>query len=1113
MVNKIYTLIWVLLFALPLAAQTPKVSIEHQLESPGTIAVPIHFEHFDQNITAITLNIGFDQDVLTFTGLHPDLDPDGIWIYHDDGGVLSIAYVGLVDISGQSLTLEFEYNGFTSPLDFLPGSEFETETGTIPPSGIIFVNGSVSMNAMDAHGSISLGTIDDVPVEQQVLIPIHAEGDGFGEVGAFSLKINYDPARLLHTTNILNIHPVLEEGGDLFINQLEGQIQIEWLGSPGTGADLSEPTKLLDMQFVFQGGGNALLDFAVGSEMLDGNGDALAVLFEGGAVNQYMPEGIELAIASKKATPGDLVQVPITSQGLNDYQLGSLIWKLQYDIQKSPYIGFTGVQLDDDDNFEVNQTASGELTITAFNPNGIVFENDDVLMLEFMYMGGGDAPITFLPGSQTAGLDGLPISHSYVNGGILPKPAGPDDAVAIIGKVNTLLDTCGSEVVHVPVTLENMDEVLGALTIKIGFTPGVLSFVKVDFADGQDNLENAVELELTPNSITLSGFDANGITGGGKLFDLVFAYHGGSSPVRFLPGTSFENLDSDPMSVALVDGAVTTIDLDVDLQQEYDVIKTITGTPALVPFYISYGDLATINPEILVDTRIRAEGGFPQGTEIESVIVNGLVEPVFGAVGGADEVLLSELLDIDPASLSDLHLNEEDSWIFIISGVDQEAMIPVHLEVFAYIMVNGQECSQVLSEAHSDLHFNEASLNVEIVEDAVCFNETIEIRATIEYPVIQNLIDAVDANALLNVTPALNAGAVISWDYNGVSDGEFVITEDIEQIYLSDIVGSQSPLSGHDELTDVWTFHLDNVLPGNYTIAVEALAQLSGDDYPYLEEDGSFAFREEPAVLFAFNEQVVSTDDELHYLDNEEVTVYLHEVLAGTGAITLHWVLNDEEPVEWSGLEGEVIFGPVELPVGTHSVVITHLADQHCEAINPEEIYKLTIVVEQSALTLTFDLTNVLGDPVEGAVITLNGTQNDPGDYVFHEVIPGEYSYFIELFCYNDADGTLSLTGDDFTESVMLENFPGDANGDNQVDISDVMIIVDVIFGGSPPSFCPLNADFNLDGEIDISDVMLTVDYIFSSKGLDRPVLPLRPQDHSRETPHHYELFRHQIQY
>ena len=61
-------------------------------------------------------------------------------------------------------------------------------------------------------------------------------------------------------------------------------------------------------------------------------------------------------------------------------------------------------------------------------------------------------------------------------------------------------------------------------------------------------------------------------------------------------------------------------------------------------------------------------------------------------------------------------------------------------------------------------------------------------------------------------------------------------------------------------------------------------------------------------------------------------------------------------------------------------------------------------------------------------------------------------------------------------------NLFGDANGDGEINMSDVMSIVNYTLGSPAPSFDAVAADANDDGKIDMSDAMYIVNRILNKK-------------------------------
>ena len=128
-----------------------------------------------------------------------------------------------------------------------------------------------------------------------------------------------------------------------------------------------------------------------------------------------------------------------------------------------------------------------------------------------------------------------------------------------------------------------------------------------------------------------------------------------------------------------------------------------------------------------------------------------------------------------------------------------------------------------------------------------------------------------------------------------------------------------------------------------------------------------------------------------------------------------------------------------------------------------------------STVEVSFDVEDTHGVPVENASITLGDIGNEPGEYTFHEVAPGTYSYLVSKDCYLPAEGEVTVGDDDMVVPVTLLTLPGDANDDGLVDTDDVLAISEYVLDQDPQPFCVENADVNQDGVVNILDAIETL--------------------------------------
>ena len=130
---------------------------------------------------------------------------------------------------------------------------------------------------------------------------------------------------------------------------------------------------------------------------------------------------------------------------------------------------------------------------------------------------------------------------------------------------------------------------------------------------------------------------------------------------------------------------------------------------------------------------------------------------------------------------------------------------------------------------------------------------------------------------------------------------------------------------------------------------------------------------------------------------------------------------------------------------------------------------------QDDLFTVTFIVTDVDGASIDNAVITLGGITNNEGDYVFENIAPGLHAYMVSSVCYVSLESELTLAEADLAVEVALSGMPGDANGDQVVNVADLISMVNYFIHEPPAVFCFENADINGDGTINVLDVIGTV--------------------------------------
>ena len=164
---------------------------------------------------------------------------------------------------------------------------------------------------------------------------------------------------------------------------------------------------------------------------------------------------------------------------------------------------------------------------------------------------------------------------------------------------------------------------------------------------------------------------------------------------------------------------------------------------------------------------------------------------------------------------------------------------------------------------------------------------------------------------------------------------------------------------------------------------------------------------------------------------------------------------------------------------GQHFQVRFRAHGQNSFSINAWSVDDVLIYVdedfEDQYYTVTFDVRDTDGNPINDATIIMEDAENDPGNYVFEEIPPGTHNFTVLKDCHPVVEDSLTVTDNDKVVEVTLTNLPGDANGDGIVDVLDVIAISNYHTGLHNGFFCFENADVNQDGVIDVLDVIATI--------------------------------------
>lgn len=232
-------------------------------------------------------------------------------------------------------------------------------------------------------------------------------------------------------------------------------------------------------------------------------------------------------------------------------------------------------------------------------------------------------------------------------------------------------------------------------------------------------------------------------------------------------------------------------------------------------------------------------------------------------------------------------------------------------------------------------------------------------------------------------------------------------------------------------------------------------------------------------------------------VNEEEEEEILHFLAAGMlpGAHTLRLLSHSFPTTPYPGNNGVIVSFDLYTPVngtGTYPLLIKNAAisDENMMNILTETINGTITLIDECEVT--FIVGDKLKEPVSDATVylhvgagaTIPETTDGDGVAVFNSIEPGIYQYTVKSDCYATFYGTATVTMAVFDVPVELARIPGDANDDESVNVSDIVVIISYYMGGNPSPFCFINADVNNDGIINIQDIVGITNIIFENKTL-----------------------------
>lgn len=531
--RKIYILLTVLLaWSFGLKAQTAQ--IESVTANPGdAVSFDIDVAGLPSNVGAVSLFIGYDPNVLTFTG-STGTQLTGYILNNMTGtDQIGIQWTNPLgeDINGTLVTLNFQYSplGGACDLTFNPGCEFtDILLNTIT---VAYTNGGIGPNA-----GIATITIDEI-LAIAGPVSLGVTGSGFtGNAGAVTLFIEFDETVLTFSGFSSTLTGVLVNG-----DNTTGLISVAY--SSITGSSLN--TTFLTLNFIYDATGTSELVFTGGCEIAYTNLSPAVVSYNNGKV-EPLATAYQLTIDDVMANAGDLVGVGITANGYPT-NVGAITLFIGYDPAHLTFLSLS------------NGTVTGALA-SVVSPGllGITWTNvggqgiDGVIFTMNFDYNFGSSDITFEGGCDISDITLTSIPTTYNDGSIAPIAGGPEVSMPVkTGIVGQTIDF--------PVRAKNFSMNIAAISLFIGFDNSVLTYTGHTAGTITGYFINYISAtsQIGVQWTFPGGMDIDP-NGDDTLFTLHFNYNGGESDLTFDAGCEFAEPDLTIAPVSFFDGAVIT---------------------------------------------------------------------------------------------------------------------------------------------------------------------------------------------------------------------------------------------------------------------------------------------------------------------------------------------------------------------------------------------------------------------------------------------------------------------------------------------------------------------------------------------------------------------------
>lgn len=312
--------------------------------------------------------------------------------------------------------------------------------------------------------TVKISDVTALPGDISVPVTMSSFTGANGNVKTIQFQISFD-SDLLYFKGITVVDGsftnwVFPENGAV------SPITINCIYSPGKDFPVGNTTPLIALKFGYAGGAgfNGSISFIEsGCEITKGNAVTMTnVTYLGGGVTQTSSSATASFETPQTASTSSKVLLPVRLSATN---FKTLTFKIGYDPTKLVFVKDTLSVLSG-----LTTNASNGVVTATWSSLSPTSSAGQLFVLKFIYNGGGDANVTYKPGSQLTGNFGAIIPTSFSTAVVQNNGTSTIAMTSVSAALN--------DNISIPVSLTYVDGTgyVGAVDLKIGYNTSVLDF-------------------------------------------------------------------------------------------------------------------------------------------------------------------------------------------------------------------------------------------------------------------------------------------------------------------------------------------------------------------------------------------------------------------------------------------------------------------------------------------------------------------------------------------------------------------------------------------------------------------------------------------------------------